>query len=440
MNIDNEYQRRLDRKCSNRYAAGRIGLFCHWGLFTGGGCTNQSIRTDTLPRYRNAEEFEAAVPDPELFATNLVGEAVRYGFRYVTLTAYHSCDAYFVLYPSRLPAFVHKASKDYISAFLETAKKADILPILYLPGDGSHWISRSMGKCLNLTSQPPEGYVPFMKDVLGEMIDRYGEKIGGFWIDGLPPALFSCPGFIHERLKDAVVIVNNEIAHDIPSMDFAALEFLAKSGTKPSPPYNRPSAAREICAYNISIPGRDFIEDIPVMGSWWYRGDGYSDAKSYFKDPHFLLKEMVCSIGQRGLWNCAIGIGPTIEGKIPEEFLPSFENVAKFLKWGGEAIYNTTGAEGSFMQPGFFTASWQEQGFCSITRSTLNPDIFYIIVTEAPPSGNAMFHTCGVIPKRLTDLRTGEEIPFRMFAGIDVRNVDWSDVAEYGAKVLKAEF
>ena len=51
-----------------------------------------------------------------------------------------------------------------------------------------------------------------------------------------------------------------------------------------------------------------------------------------------------------------------------------------------------------------------------------------------------MFDTCGNRPRKITDLRTGEEVPFKMWAGPFIEKLDWDDVGALGAKVLKFEF
>ena len=62
------------------------------------------------------------------------------------------------------------------------------------------------------------------------------------------------------------------------------------------------------------------------------------------------------------------------------------------------------------------------------------------MITEAPPVPDAMFRTTGELPTSITDLRTGQKITFRMLGGILLEQQDWSDVDQYGAKVLKVIF
>ena len=67
-------------------------------------------------------------------------------------------------------------------------------------------------------------------------------------------------------------------------------------------------------------------------------------------------------------------------------------------------------------------------------------NIFYVLVTEKPSGAYALFETSGQEPKRITNLRTGKEIPFEMWHGVILKDCDWSDVDERGVTVLKFEF
>ena len=52
------------------YAPARLGLFYHWGLYTGGGCTHANPGYSAPLTYANPAALEAAAPDPELVARN----------------------------------------------------------------------------------------------------------------------------------------------------------------------------------------------------------------------------------------------------------------------------------------------------------------------------------------------------------------------------------
>lgn len=423
------------------FAPARFGLFYHWGLFTGGG---DVTRNEPLT-YRNTDEFERAVPDPVLVASNMVQTALDCGARYITLTLMHGCDGDFLIYPAKTRISVNQSSKDYAGIFIQTCHEKGIVPILYIHG------TPFAHEHLREECRMPQGFTRHLKELIRELHHQFGNLLGGFWLDGFHESS-DVPSFIHALSEDYIVIANNSTALEMRSIDFGTTEFVEAPF---DPPYCRPSGLRRIAPSNISVPGRDFNEDIPTCCDWWYRGeDAISKdphAADYLADPFFLLKQMISSLGQRGQWNFSWGIGPKADGTMPECFHSSLDAVAHFMKWGSEAIYNTIGGEGSLINPGFFTGPWSPEGFCSVTRRLDDPRIHYILVTTKPSLvrgkpvneelyHKALFHTDGIIPENVTDLRTGQKIPYRMAAGISLENICWEDVDRYGVKVFKVEF
>lgn len=425
-----EHTARLQR-AMQWYAPARLGLFYHWGLYSGGG----SLEDNTPFAFPTVEAFERAMPDPRQVAKNMVSTATRCGAKYIVLTLLHGGDGYFLKYPSKLRVVRNQATLDYVGAFIETALAANVKPMFYIPANACFpdWVRED--------ARSNAGFAHFMESMVDEMVERYGTKIAGFWIDGMTPEFKHIPAYIHERLPEAIVVNNNCTSLDVPSVDYGTTEFVNR-GFEPA--YCRPHGlARRVQRCGISIPGRNFNEDIPTCNLWWHKGDldlECASAQPYLNDPAFLVKQVVSSLGQRGQWNFAWGLGPCADGTAPACFQPSIDALGKFMAWGAEAIHNTTGGEGSQLTPGYFTAPWTLEGFCSITRRLDAPGTYYVLVTDAPDCDAAMFHSDGAVPRRVTDLRTGAELPFTMVAGIHLRNVDWSDVQTYGVKVFKVEF
>lgn len=425
-----EHEARL-RRTSQWYAPARLGLFYHWGLYSGGG----SLEDDTPFVYPTVEAFERAMPDPWAVARNMVATATACGAKYIILTLIHGGDGYFLKYPSKLHVVRNQATLDYAGAFIDTALAAGVKPLFYIPATANFadWVRED--------ARSNSGFARFIETMIDEMVARYGTKIAGFWIDGMTPEFQHIPAYIHNRLPAAIVVNNNCTSLDIPSVDYGTTEFVNR-GFEPA--YSRPQGLRRrTLRCGISIPGRNFNEDIPTCNGWWHKGEQdlvYPTAQSYLKDPTFLVKEMISSLGQRGQWNFAWGLGPCADGSVPKYFQPSIDALAKFMAWGAEAIHNTTGGEDSQLTPGYFTAPWAAEGFCSVTRRLDAPDTYYILVTDAPNCDAAMFHSDGGVPRRISDLRSGAELSFSMAAGIVLRAIDWSDVAAYGAKVFKVEF
>ena len=420
------------------FAPARFGLFYHWGLCTGGGCTHSDESWNKPLKYPTVEALERAVPDSKLVAENMAAFALRAGAKYITLTALHSCDGYCVIYPTKLKGFVLKTKLDYFGDFVRAAHAKALKPLAYIPCGPEHWNSKG-GPWLKEPARDNASYSKLMEGLVRELAEQHGSKLAGFWIDGMTPELRYLPGVIHEVLPDAVVINNNSTFLEIADVDYGTTEFLA--GT-PDPDYCRPSALRKIePRFSITPPGSDFNEDIPTCNGWFYReGNPGESAKPYLADPNYLVRQMISSLGQRGQWNFALGVGPRVDGTLPPEFEPTFQRLAEFMQWGSEAIYGTRGGEASALAPGFFAAPWAPGGFCSVSVSLERPGVHYVLVTSAPSVNRAGFHSGGRVPERITDLRTGAELPFSMMAGPIIENVDWSDVERYGAKVFKVEF
>ena len=451
MKFNADYQARKER-INRWYAPARLGLFYHWGLFTGGGMTTSS-KNDYIPlTYSDINAFEAAAPEPEVVARNLVATAQKFGAKYINFTCLHSNDGYAVMFPSLQPEFMLKTNKDYLGAVIEESARSGIRLMIYIPMCSGH-VNALGGPYLKGVASQSDA-----RNLYGRLVAEIGErydksKIGGFWLDGgFTTPFLDFPAYIKTIFPEAVVNVNSCTFLEVKEVDFGVTEF---TSSEPVPPYNRPSGLTAVNEYSIGAPPNDFIEDIPCCGSWWYWSDQSTSVaqneKPYLDEPNFLLRQMISSLGQRGQWNFVLGIPIQLDGTLEAKYHPMFDRVEAFLRWGSEAVYNTTGGINSPIRPGSFHGG----GFCSVTVSLDNPDICYILITE-PPDANksgfflkppdsepyAAFFTNGLTPVRIHDMRTGRSLDFSMPGGMGfhLRNIDWSDVNKFGVKVLKVEF
>ena len=105
--------------------------------------------------------------------------------------------------------------------------------------------------------------------MINEIIDQHGEKIGGFWFDGNYNDELG--NLVHTRLPQGVVIHNNESGWGLTNtVDFGTTEFLSGPA---DPEYSRPSGLlKPHSVWGMMNPIRDFNEDIPQAGGWWYEG------------------------------------------------------------------------------------------------------------------------------------------------------------------------
>jgi alpha-L-fucosidase len=426
--LKKEYQDR-EKRVSEWYAPGRFGVFVHWGLFTGGG---DSSSNDPHPfAYNTVAEFEAAVPDPDLFASNLVATAKQMGVKYITSTLLHSCDRYTVLFPTKNPAFKMKTTKDYVGALAARCQQEKIPLLLYLCSGPEHGFTPG-GPWLDESVREPQKYVDATKALLDELGTLHPGAIAGFWIDG---SSYDLPVFMKKRFPGCIVIHNNDGAFGNPEVDFGTTEFLSGPA---DPDYSRPTGlVKTHPRWNILPPRRDYNEDIPSIGAWWYQpvspdNDGYRNS-AYAKNPNFVVKQMVSSLGQRREWNFALGVGPMIDGKFPPSIRPMVESLHNFFAWASESIYDTTGGEGSALNPGW----WNDGAYGSVTVSRKDSKTLYVHVTTAPKGDNLRVPNNGYRVASVTDLRTGKTISYTDIGVLILYSKDWSDVETFGDKVFK---
>ncbi len=418
------------------YAPARLGLFYHWGQYTGGGCSappdwgapwHQPFVHPTV------EAFEAAAADPDGIARNMVDLAVYVGARYIIYTVMHPDDHYLPMYPSAVDGFVVTVTKDYLGAFLRECARQGVRAILYIPGSPQYWHCQD-GDWLK-AGYRDAGYRVLLRGVVAELAERYGTLISGFWFD-IHDRESGASELARRLLPDAIITVNCDTAFATPEVDYGTSEVT----TGPlDPPYSRPSGLRTVNPWGAMPPKKDFNEDIPTCNQWWHGSPFISEeqmlAGPYVQDPTFLVKEMVTSLGQRGQWNYALGIGPTIDGTPPAIFRPMLENLHRFMAWAGTAIYRTTGGEGAPLEQGWTGGD----GFFSITASLDDPTVLYLHVTTAPSVDHLVVQHYGRPVKAVTDVRTGAEHPFHYAGYLVIDSLEWGDVAEYGAKVLRVE-
>ena len=423
------------------FAPSRFGIFYHWGLFTGGGNSSNGSSAPVLC-HASIPEFEAAVPAPEVVAGNLIATVRRVGARYITFTVVHSCDGWAVMYPTTVPGFLRATTRDYVGALLAEGARTGVKIILYMPGGMGHWDTQG-GPWVGETLRTPEGYAAGLKALVEELVARYGAQIGGFWLDGLDPLLNDLPALMHRLLPEAVVLVNNRTRFNSPEVDVSTTEFLSHL---PEPLYNRPGGLLKPIDWidGMLPPMRDFNEDIPTCNEWWYGAPPFSwefmlpfayrqGKGNYQRDPLFFVREMLCSLGMRGQWNYAMGLGPLLDGTAPPEFAPMLSAMEAFMSWAGESIEGTTGGEGSGVVPG-----WCNDGaFCPVTVSRKNPAVHYLHVTEAPTTGVLRVQTNFRAVRRVEDLRTGQPVPFVQSGALEITPATWADVAMYGAAVFR---
>lgn len=424
------------RRWSAWYGPARFGLFLHWGQCTGGGDSSAHSWGNRPFKHPTMADFEAAAGEPERVARNLIALATRVGAGYITLTVYHTCDRFAVMYPTAVAGFRVRASRDYVGAVIDAGAHAGVRVLLYVPEAATeHW-NTAGGPWIDPRLAGDAESHPLVFGIVDELVRRHGDRIAGFWLDGYHrSAGQGFAAFVHERLPEAVVVHNNDTGFST-APDVAAIE--CTSGPC-DPPYCRPSGLRKPHPeWGVLPPGPDFVEDIPTCNHWFHRdADAPALAASpYVTDPAFWVRELVSSLGQRRRWNHALGLGPREDGSAPPLFEPMLRTMAEFMAWAAPAIRGTMGGEGSDIEPGW----WSHGAFGSVTRSISDPDRYHLFITT-PPAGPRLR-----IPLRsrrrvreVRDLRTQRPVAFDVTGYLELRDADWSDVSRYGTTVLTVQ-
>ena len=312
-----------------------FGMFLHWGLYSqlGQGEWAQAVQEIPFCQYRKlAETFTAEDFDSDA----IVSLARDAGMKYIVLTTRHHDG--FSLYDTKglndFDALHTPAGRDLIAEFVTSCRKYDIVPFFYHTTMDWYWRGSRM---LNdsvftqytrvIEEEEFQTYLDYLCDSVELLCRNYG-KIGGLWFDGN----WSRPqsdwqesrlyGMIRKYQPDAIIVNNTGLqalgktGH--PEIDSVTYENNAAK------PMNREGMEKYLAA-----------EVCKTMNSHW--GIGKDDIS--FLSPQQVVERLCHSRGCGA--NFLLNFGPTPQGGIPEYEKAVLHLVSKWMKWFGEAIYET---------------------------------------------------------------------------------------------------
>jgi alpha-L-fucosidase len=308
----------------------RFGMFIHWGVYSvpagtykgkqvGGG--EWILRNSKIPlaEYKEfAKQFNPVKYDPEAWAT--LAEAA--GMKYIVITAKHHDG--FALFDSKASDWnVVKATpygKDLLAPLAAAARKHGLKFGLYYsqaqdwtnPGgakyqykEGDGWDDAHKG---SFDKYLDEVSVPQVREILA----AYKPDI--LWWD---TAVWMTPERAQKfapLLKPyPALITNNRLGGGI-------------RGDTDTPENNIPATG---------LPGRDWETCMTMNGTW-----GYMSFDNNWKSPETLIRNLVDIASKGG--NYLLNVGPTSEGLIPQASVDRLQEVGRWMKVNGEAIYATT--------------------------------------------------------------------------------------------------
>lgn len=302
----------------------RVGLFIHWGPSSLSGQEIGWSRGASV----SIEEYDRLYErfDPVAFdADAWMRLAKQAGCRYVVPVSKHHDG--FCMWPSDTTDYDIASTpfrRDIIGELAAASRKHGLhFGVYYSILDWWHpnWPTDSPGGSRPKTDADLERYVSYMKKHLDELMTRY--RIELLWFDGQwePPwnpdraadLLAYC------MTKSPKLVINNRVGP-------------AKPGTEPGYLGDYLTPEQHIGAFDTVRPW----ETCMTLGEQWsYRaGDKYKSEDRLIE----ILSQVVCGDG-----NFLINVGPTPEGRIPDEQQRLLRAMGAWLRVHGEAVYATRG-------------------------------------------------------------------------------------------------
>ena len=307
----------------------RFGMFIHWGVYSvpagvyNGkkipGPAEWAMLVSKIPveEYRNfAKEFNPVKYDPDAWV-RLAKEA---GMKYIVITAKHHDG--FALFDTKASHWNAIEStpygKDLIKPLAEACQRHGMKLGLYYsqaqdwmnPGGaaamGGHWDPKQEG---DMDEYIKNVAAPQVREIL----TNYG-PISILWWD-TPENMTKDRADMFYPLTQLQpgIITNDRLGGGY-------------KGDTSTPEQHIPATG---------MPGRDFEVCMTMNSSW-----GYKSYDNKWKSTETLIRNLVDIASKGG--NYLLNVGPTSEGVIPEASVQRLQEIGRWMKVNGEAIYGTT--------------------------------------------------------------------------------------------------
>ncbi len=309
----------------------RFGLFIHWGVYSVpagtyqgnrvGGIGEWIMRSAEIPvtEYREyAKDFNPVKFDPDAWAAL----AQQAGMKYIVITSKHHDG--FALFPSDVTdwdiADATPYGKDLIGPLADAARRHGLKFGLYYsqaqdwthPGGAKAGLQDEEGWCEEHKGKFDDYLAKIAVPQVREILSRYQPEI--LWWD--TPHLMTRERaellWPLTRLRPGL-ITNNRLGGGY-------------DGDTDTPEQEIPATG---------IKGRDW-ETCMTMNDTW----GYKSYDDNWKPTQTLIRNLVDIASKGG--NYLLNIGPKSDGTIPAESIERLEEVGRWMKVNGEAIYGTT--------------------------------------------------------------------------------------------------
>lgn len=371
----------------------RFGIFIHIGPYAVMGgeykgrvphpCAEWIMNFGKVPtaEYRtNAARFTLDQFDADAWVQAIKAA----GAKYIVVTTKHHDG--FCMFDSALTGYnVKKATpygKDFLKELADACRKHGVVFGTYY--SVLEWDNPALGF---IPAKNKQGYLPYMKGQLAELIGKYGTDI--LWFDGEWENWWTDADgreiYNYLRTLKPNIIVNNRITKARQGMAGMSKDnmFGADFGT---PEQEIP---------DTGLPGKDWESCMTMNKSW-----GYAKNDHDWKSTQTLIRHLIDSASKGG--NYLLNIGPMPNGEIPQASLDRLAEIGRWMDKNHEAIYGTTLSI-------FGKLPWG--------RSTTKGDTSYLFIYDWPQDGKLLIPFTPEGELTLKALNGGAAIPYEHITG-----------------------
>jgi alpha-L-fucosidase len=316
-------------------------MFIHWGLYSVAAGEWDGKPTSGAGEWIQADlkipasQYQKLIPqfNPTKFdARQWVKIAKAAGMKYIVITTKHHDG--FAIYPSKLTDWCIKSTpfkRDPLKELSVACEEEGIRLCFYHSIMDWHHPDYPRPAWNDIaTGQPDmERYQEFLRGQLKELLTNYG-PIGIVWFDGNWESAWNYDRglalYNYVRSLQPGTIVNNRVGQDKKGVAGTA------EGQQPIGDYGTPE--QSIPAAGLGA-GVDW-ETCMTMNDTW----GFKKSDQNWKSAPTLVRNLIDIASKGG--NYLLNVGPTGEGLIPEASVQRLEQIGRWMKTNGEAIYATT--------------------------------------------------------------------------------------------------